>query len=226
LALREIGGSPEAILFDWDNTLVDTWSVIQDAMNVTLVHMGLPPWSMAETRLRVRKALREAFPEMFGDDWKEARDIFYERFNKIHLDRLAIKTGAEDTLLMLKGENIPIGVVSNKSGDNLRNEVFHLGWNHYFGAVIGASDATRDKPERDPVDLAIEQIGIRPDACIWFVGDTDVDVECAVNSDCLAVLISDDLDSAISSCRYKPDLVFDNLNSLKDLVYNRLNSLC
>ena len=47
---------PKAILFDWDNTLVDTWPVIHDAMNVTLKYMGCDGWDMVETRKRVRRA--------------------------------------------------------------------------------------------------------------------------------------------------------------------------
>ena len=31
---------PQAALFDWDNTLVDTWPVIHEAMNTTLSAMG------------------------------------------------------------------------------------------------------------------------------------------------------------------------------------------
>ena len=67
---------PQAVLFDWDNTLVDTWPVIHEAMNTTLAAMGHPQWRMEETKDRVRLALREAFPPMFGDRWEDARDIF------------------------------------------------------------------------------------------------------------------------------------------------------
>ena len=58
---------PRAAIFDWDNTLVDSWAIIHDAMNVTLEAMGHPKWSYDETRARVRRALREAFPDLFGD---------------------------------------------------------------------------------------------------------------------------------------------------------------
>jgi len=68
---------PRAILFDWDNTLVDAWGTIQLALNATLTAMGFPAWTMEETRLKVRASLRDSFPRMFGDRWLEARDIFY-----------------------------------------------------------------------------------------------------------------------------------------------------
>ena len=55
MAANDPPGLPRAILFDWDNTLVDTWPVIHDSMNVTLTHMGWEPWTMDETRARVRR---------------------------------------------------------------------------------------------------------------------------------------------------------------------------
>jgi hypothetical protein len=68
---------PRAILFDWDNTLVDAWGTIQLALNAALTAMGQSAWTMEETRVRVRASLRDSFPRMFGDRWPEARDIFY-----------------------------------------------------------------------------------------------------------------------------------------------------
>jgi phosphoglycolate phosphatase len=36
---------PKAILFDWDNTLADTWPTIHQAMSETFAAMGQEPWS-------------------------------------------------------------------------------------------------------------------------------------------------------------------------------------
>ena len=80
---------PRAVLFDWDNTLIDSWTTIHEAMNTTLVAMGQNAWTIDQTRERVRRSLREVFPEMFGDRWEEAREVFYERFRDIHLDMLS-----------------------------------------------------------------------------------------------------------------------------------------
>ena len=40
---------PKAVLFDWDNTLVDSWAVIHAALNETLTAMDHPNWTRAET---------------------------------------------------------------------------------------------------------------------------------------------------------------------------------
>jgi phosphoglycolate phosphatase len=66
---------PRAILFDWDNTLIDSWPTIHAATNVVLDAMGLPTWTLEEAKVRVRHSLRDTFPKMFGDRWEEANPI-------------------------------------------------------------------------------------------------------------------------------------------------------
>jgi len=184
-----LSARPRAVLFDWDNTLVDTWDTIHDAMNTTLIAMGHGTWTLTETHLRVRKALREAFPELFGDDWEKARDIFYGRFKEIHLETLTTMLGSEDLLRELVEKGIFLGVVSNKSGDHLRSEATYLGWDRYFTNLVGATDAERDKPAIDPVLMALQGSGANPGPDVWFIGDTAIDMQCALNANCTAILI-------------------------------------
>ena len=49
---------PQAIIFDWDNTLIDSWYAILDAQNHTLTAFGLEPWTLEETRERVQRIAR------------------------------------------------------------------------------------------------------------------------------------------------------------------------
>lgn len=173
---------PEAVLFDWDNTLADTWPIIHQAMLDTLTAMGHPHWTFEETKTNVHRSLRDAFPPMFGDRWEEARNIYYKSFLTHHLDKLTILEEAEDTLKDLKKAGIPMAVVSNKTGDYLREEVAHLGWEHYFTSVIGATDVAEDKPSAMPAHEALKRIGIKPGYGIWLVGDSITDLECAFNA--------------------------------------------
>lgn len=180
---------PQAILFDWDNTLVDTWPTIHDALNHTLGAMGHPLWTEAETRSRVRASLRDSFPAMFGDRWEAARDIFYARFAARHIETLAPLPGAAGLLEALAGQGAWLGVVSNKTGHYLRAEAAALGWDRWLGRLVGAQDAARDKPDRAPVDLALAESGVAAGASVWFVGDTAMDLACAHASGCVPVLI-------------------------------------
>ncbi len=209
---------PAAVIFDWDNTLVDTWPVIHDSMNTTLEHMGFPLWSIDETKERVRRSLREAFPDLFGDRWEKARDIFYERFRKIHLERLEVLDGAENLLQSLHDKDIYLGVVSNKSGENLRREADHLGWCGYFGRIVGAMDAKNDKPAIEPVIMALQGSEIEPGSDVWFVGDTKIDMECAYNSGCLPILMRNLPPKPQEFGEFMPELHFSSCDMLTTLA--------
>lgn len=185
---------PRAILFDWDNTLVDSWACIHGAYNATLAWAGLPLRSLEETRACVRLSLRDSFPELFGARWQEAREVYYAEFEARHLEMLAPLPGAGDLLELLSARGIYLGVVSNKTGRFLRAEAAALGWDRYFGRLVGATDAAADKPSVEPVEMALAPLGIGPGPDVWFVGDADVDMRCAHAAGCIPVLVGKSLD--------------------------------
>lgn len=45
---------PKAVIFDWDNTLVDSWFLLHQAWNVTLKKMNFPEWSLSEVKQKVK----------------------------------------------------------------------------------------------------------------------------------------------------------------------------
>ena len=208
---------PQAILFDWDNTLVDSWATIHEALNHVMVAMDKPPWSIAETRARVRLSLRESFPLHFGERWEEARGIYLDRFRAIHLERLAALPGCAELLEALGQEGIFLGVVSNKTGALLRREAETLGWSRHFGRLVGAGDAAADKPDPAPVGLALEPSGVGAGAGVWFVGDTGVDMDCARNAGCVPVLLGGDPASE-ELLRCAPRLLFSEPAALLRFV--------
>ncbi len=181
--------APRALIFDWDNTLVDSWPCIHVALTETFGAMGHTPWTYEETRARVGLSMRDAFPTLFKERWEEARDIFYAAFRARHLEMLTALDGAEAMLQGLRERGLYLAVVSNKTGAFLRTEVEALGWGGYFGAVVGAGDAPRDKPAPDPVHMALEPSGLAAGPEVWFVGDTGVDLECALATGCRPVLV-------------------------------------
>lgn len=204
---------PRAILFDWDNTLVDSWATIHEALNVAMAAMYKPAWSFEETKQRVRLSLRESFPVHFGDRWEEARKIYLDAFRAIHLQRLSPLPGRGELLQALAADGVFLGVVSNKTGSLLRREAEELGWSALFGSIVGAGDARLDKPDAAPVALALERSGIEAGSAVWLVGDTAVDMVCARNSGCLPVLLGGSAtDEEFADCQ--PHLTFTDCASL------------
>jgi phosphoglycolate phosphatase len=217
--------APKAIIFDWDNTLVDSWPCIHTAMNATLDVMGHAPWSMEETQSRVALSLRNAFPTLFGARWEEARDIYYGHYAAIHMERIVPLVGAVEMLEALRSMGVRLAVVSNKTGSFLRTEAQHLGWDAYFDRLIGAGDAETDKPSPAPVQLALAGSGLAAGETIWFAGDAPVDMQCALNAGCVPVLLRAALPGRDEFHHYPPRHHFAAFESVTDLVRGLLNPI-
>lgn len=207
---------PRAVLFDWDNTLVDTWPCIGRATNITLETMGLKPWSPEEIRARVAGSLRDTFPVIYGERWEEAREVFYDAFAAVHLEMLTALPGAEELISEIAATDLYMAVVSNKTGKYLRAEADHLGWTPYFGKLVGAHDAERDKPAADPIHLALLQNEVSAGPDVWFVGDAPIDVVCGKNAGCTTILLGPEpLSEAVEA---RPDLHIADCAALSALM--------
>ena len=209
------------IVFDWDNTLVDTWRVIHAALSHTFETMGMEPWSLVETKQRVSKSLRDSFPVLFGDRWEDARDVFYGKFEEIHLHDLTPLENADALLTRLGGAGIPLAIVSNKTGAFLRTEVDHLGWRDRFVSVVGAGDAEKDKPDPAALTLALAPIAEPVLANVWFVGDSRSDLELAKAARCTGILVHPDypaVKDTLADC--PPHAAASGLQGVESLVFD------
>lgn len=210
---------PKAVVFDWDNTLVDSWGPIAAAMNYTRQAMGLPVWTFEEVKKNCTRSARESFPEWFGAEWQKAYEIYYKDFDEERRKRdIKVLPGSHELLLSLKEKSIPAFVVSNKRGDYLRYEAEKLKWQSLFVAIVGAQDAPRDKPARDHVDHALNHGHIFSDMSVWFIGDSETDILCARNAGCTPILIGE----AGEAERLSVDFVFSDCQGVQRLI-NKLS---
>ena len=73
---------PNAILFDWDGTLIDSHNCLALAMNETLEHYGFDKWNKDKWILWFGESGRDSFPELFGNKWQEAHKFYLSSYIK------------------------------------------------------------------------------------------------------------------------------------------------
>ncbi len=182
---------PNVVLFDWDNTLADTWPTIFCCLERTFKEMDETPLTLEEVKAGARgihRALRESFPEIFGEArWEQARDLYYKHFRAIHLETTELLPHAVDVLQWLEEQpDIEVGVVSNKTGAYLREEVASTGTSRYFNGILGALDVAKEKPHKDPIVHLLKQYDLPESQWdsthVWLVGDSNTDAEAAKNA--------------------------------------------
>ena len=206
---RARGVEPRLVFFDWDNTLVDTWGLVHDSMQATLRGLGEAEWSAEEMKARLGASLRDNFPRLFGDRAEQARSLYRAYFLSQHLERLSAFAGSQRLLGDLFSASasaeisVALAIISNKTGSSLRAEVAHLGWQKYFGAVLGAEDCASDKPDPACMTEALARLGLPASAStsVIYIGDSAVDMEFARRSGALGILLSEEeeVDSRIAS---------------------------
>jgi phosphoglycolate phosphatase len=198
---------PSLVLWDWDNTLVDGWAAIEAGLNAAFDAFAMRRWDREEVLAKVRRSLRETFPEMFGAEWERAREIFYAEVRARHLHVLQPMPGAAEALAAVAAAGLRQAVISNKQGPLLRAEAAHLGWDRHFGALIGAGDAAADKPDPAPFRMALGALAAEAGPGVWYVGDTALDMQAARAAGCTAVLLGDaSHDGGVTVA--SPDLAF------------------
>lgn len=206
---------PDAIFFDWDGTLIDGFDVIFSSYNVALNHFGLPPMSLEQARKNVRLSSREVFPQIFGENAEAAQKIYYQNVVAHHLQHIKSIPGTLELLKFLKSHNIVMGIVSNKTHAILLKEVAHLGWADYFAVVVGAGLAAKDKPAADPLLLASDKLGLSPETNeLWYIGDTETDMEAAHAACFKAVFIEHGLGEISQLNQFSPAISVINHEAL------------
>ena len=211
------------ILWDWDNTLVDTFEAIWCAQNDMRVHYGLPQWSQEEAKKAMNTSGRNLIRDLVGEDKaKEARAYYLSSYAK-NISHLKLKESAVEVLEYAHSLGFINILASNKAKDILANEAKQLGVLSHFDKVIGAEEAPEDKPSKVFTDKAIEDFGAKE--LLVSIGDGFSDVKMAHNyPDGISILAFTNPNSA-EFTNEKPDYHVPNLAGCKAIL-EKIQSSC
>ena len=85
-----------------------------------------------------------------------------------------IVPGVEDMFKEMQGR-FPMSVVSARDENSTMRFLTQFDLCNYFDAIVTGLSASHTKPYPDPILLAAEQMGVRPEECL-MIGDTTVDM--------------------------------------------------
>ncbi len=169
----------KALCFDVDGTLSDT-----DDVYVHKVQRFFPRFLFKDPEHAARRfvmwveapgnALLGLTDTIGLDDEIIALIDWISRHQKKSSKTFWLIPGVDEMLKKLKG-HYPMSVVSarDEKGTMRFLEQFHL--MKYFDAVITGQSAEHTKPYPDPILLAAQKMGVKPEECL-MIGDTTVDI--------------------------------------------------
>ena len=178
------------IIFDLDGTLLNTLEGLKNSTNFALKKFNSPEITLEQTRSfvgnGVRKLIERAIPNgEKNPDFEKCLNTFKEHYSKTMYQKTVAYDGIEDMLTELKKRGVKTGVVSNK----FDTAVKELCKNYFDGLIIvaiGESPNVRKKPAPDSVLKAMKILGAKPENTL-YVGDSDVDIQTAKNSNLKSV---------------------------------------
>ena len=175
----------KAVLFDFDYTLGDSTVPIVNSYTAALAEMGWPAPDREAVRATIGYTLQDGYTMLTGDDSEEHRQAFFPRF-KAHAGPVMVRDsvlcpGAEKVLNWLGEQGIQTGIVSTKGSDQIAGIFDKYGLREGLSLIIGGQDVTRNKPDPEGLNLALERLGLDKKE-VLFCGDTVIDAETAVRA--------------------------------------------
>ena len=175
----------ELIIFDMDGTILDTLEDLKNSMNYTLRMFHMPERSLDEIRSFVGNGIRRLIEQAVvagtsEDKITEIHKKFMEHYEIHCADFTKPYDGMCELIANLRKQGYKTAVVSNKADAAVRDLCVQY-FPKLFDLAIGEKPDLARKPAPDMVNLALQQLQISKERAV-YVGDSDVDVATAKNS--------------------------------------------
>lgn len=187
---------PEAFIFDLDGTLVDALPDIRANVNRALESLGYDfQLSLEQTQPHVGGGAQKLAASVLGKAMDDPDTMaLYYAFADIYEQRPAefskLFAGVMDVLDALKGQGIPMCVVTAKPAKARIRVLDALGITPYLTLALSPEDGFAKKPAPDMLIECCRAMGVQPSATV-MVGDTRYDLEAGFNAGCHSVAFAE-----------------------------------
>jgi len=209
---------PEAIVFDLDGTLVDSYQAITASINHVRSAYALAPLPESEVRRHVGRGPTYLLEKtVAGGDVDKDLARYRAHHPSVLRSGTHLLAGVANTLKALKQAGFPMGICSNKPGPYTRELLDYLHLSSLFAAVIGPEDAPRIKPAPDMLKTALARLRTAP-ANALYVGDMVVDIQTARAAGVPVWVTPTGSDELATLLAAKPDRILKSFDELVPLL--------
>jgi HAD superfamily hydrolase (TIGR01549 family) len=205
----------DAVLFDWDGTLVDSAEASFRCYESTFGSYGIafdrdtyaatysPNWHRTYTAVGLPP-----------DRWDEADARWVEGYCRLEIPLLP---GARDAIERLAAAGLAQAIVTSGDRTRVGGELERHGLAGYFPVMVCGSDGTAKKPHPEALLLALERLGVPPRRAV-YVGDSPEDVEMAKNAGTWSIGVPGGFPNTAALERSRPDLLAGSLAEAVDAL--------
>lgn len=201
----------QALLFDWDGTLVDSAESAFLTFQKALQAVGL-------------EFTEEHFNQHFTPDWHrmyEAVGLDSERWaladaawkESYPCVTYSLVPGARETLLQLRERGYKLGVVTSGSQWRLEPEIAEYGLGGFFDVLICNEDVKQRKPHPEGLMKARGMLQCDARDCV-YVGDVPEDIQAGKNAEMHTIGVRSGYPTSRHLEKATPDLYLDSIPEL------------
>lgn len=154
-----------AVLFDMDNTLVDSEHAWFDAIADLWNQASRPVDGDGLLGGTVGDVVRDFVHAHPTADHDQVEHRFLKHLYAQLADGVEMMPGAQELLTRLSAM-VPIAIASNSPSEIVRGTVETMGWSSLFTAAVGTGDVARGKPAPDLYLAAAHACGAAPATCV------------------------------------------------------------
>ncbi len=166
-------GKFQAVIFDFDGTLVDSGPGIVLTLQLMLQEMGHAPLSEAELRTCVGPPIHKFFPEVFGFEGEgltRAVAVYRRIFAEKAVPMLQAYPGVKEMLEAVKSAGMRTGVATCKLQHTCEEQAELLGLLPHLDFISGADPEKSLLEKEDILQALLDRTGFDPARCV-MVGD-------------------------------------------------------
>jgi len=182
---------PDAVLFDIDNTFysyeepnkIALEAVKDKAMKTFSLESNKFDEAFLEARSAVKGRLHDVASshsrllyiqktlEILGLGSQILNVLDLEQtFWRVFLRNAQIFENVKELLDDIRLLNIPTAVVTDLTAQIQFRKMVYFGLDQYFDFIVTSEEAGKEKPDKEPFEMAIEKINPKG-SCVWMIGD-------------------------------------------------------
>lgn len=209
----------QAVLFDLDGTLVDSYAALAEAVNHARRLHALVELETDRIRDLVGDGVERLLQRAFGrtDVPETVLEAFQTRYDEVCCAESRVLAGVRETLEELSTLGVAMAVCTNKPTGFSRKILDHLGLSRHFKSIVGPDAAGARKPEARHVLFTLQSVQCTAEQAL-FVGDMPVDVRAARAGGLDVAVVPSGSASLEQLLEAEPDHLLERFSDLTSIV--------
>lgn len=209
----------EAVLFDFEGTLVDFQWNLAGAVQETVEMLKVSGFPMDRIQSRKYSALMKEAMETASrvsrspDEVKEKIGAIYDRYDEDALTRWTLRPKAKDFLSAIKGKGVKTALVSNVGTKALRQALQIMAIHQFLDVIVSRNNVKILKPSGEGIYLALTRLQVVKERAL-FIGDSMDDIHAAKEAGLRVIIILGGENPKPELLSAKPDYLINDFGEL------------